>query len=87
MVQAASSARAWTGTVVFFLLAPGVVAGFIPWLISGWRWYDWGGAVWVVVPIAWLAIAVGVAFLLHAFALFALHGGTPAPSLRPRRSS
>lgn len=28
---------------------------------------------------AWSAIAAGVAFLLHAFALFALHRGTPAP--------
>ncbi len=31
------------------------------------------------MPIAWIAIAVGVTFLLHAFALFALHRGTPAP--------
>ena len=31
------------------------------------------------MPIAWIAIAVGVGFLLHAFALFALHRGTPAP--------
>ena len=44
----------------------------------GWRWYDWGGAAWVVAPIAWTAIAIGVAFLLHAFT-FALHRGTPAP--------
>jgi protein-S-isoprenylcysteine O-methyltransferase Ste14 len=29
--------------------------------------------------VAWIAITVGVAFLLHAFALFALHRGTPAP--------
>jgi protein-S-isoprenylcysteine O-methyltransferase Ste14 len=79
MAKAAPSARAWIGTVVFLVLAPGVVAGFIPWLISGWRWYDWGGAAWAVVPIAWIAITIGVGFLLHAFALFALHRGTPAP--------
>jgi protein-S-isoprenylcysteine O-methyltransferase Ste14 len=79
MAQAASPARAWIGTIVFLFLAPGVVAGLIPWLISGWRWHDWGGAAWVLVPIAWIAIATGVAFLLHAFALFALHRGTPAP--------
>ncbi|GAA1777906.1 isoprenylcysteine carboxylmethyltransferase family protein [Pseudarthrobacter sulfonivorans] len=79
MVKAASPARAWIGTIVFLALAPGVVAGLIPWLISGWRWHDWGGAAWVVVPVAWLAIAAGVAFLLHAFTLFALHRGTPAP--------
>ncbi|WP_090953936.1 isoprenylcysteine carboxylmethyltransferase family protein [Arthrobacter sp. ov118] len=79
MGQRASPARAWIGTIVFLLLAPGVVAVFIPWLVSGWRWYDWAGAAWAVEPVAWIAIAIGVAFLLHAFALFALHRGTPAP--------
>src|SRR6187431_1501813 len=79
MAKAASSARAWIGTIVFLFLAPGIVAGLIPWLITRWEWYDWGSATWFVVPIAWLVIAVGVAFLLYAFALFALHSGTPAP--------
>jgi protein-S-isoprenylcysteine O-methyltransferase Ste14 len=78
MAQSASPARAWTGTIVFLFLAPGVVAGIVPWIISGWRSHDWGSAAWVV-PVAWIAIALGVAFLLHAFALFALHRGTPAP--------
>ncbi len=80
MAKAASSARAWIGTIVFLVLAPGAVAGFIPWLISGWRLYGWGGAAWIAVPAAWLAITLGVAFLLHAFVLFALHRGTPAPA-------
>lgn len=79
MTETASLARAWIGTIVFLLLAPGVVAGLIPWLITGWRWYDWDAAAWVIVPIAWIAIAVGLAFLLYAFALFAMHRGTPAP--------
>ena len=73
------SARAWIGTIAFLFLAPGIVAGLIPWLISGWRPYDWEGLAWLVVPVAWIAITLGVAFLLHAFALFALHRGTPAP--------
>jgi protein-S-isoprenylcysteine O-methyltransferase Ste14 len=73
------SARAWIGTIIFLFLAPGIVAGLIPWLISGWRPYDWDGLAWLVVPVAWIAITLGVAFLLHAFALFALHRGTPAP--------
>ena len=72
-------ARAWIGTIVFLFLAPGIVAGLIPWLISGWRPYDWDGLAWLVVPVACIAIILGVAFLLHAFALFALHRGTPAP--------
>lgn len=79
MAQPGSPARAWMGTIVFLFLAPGIVAGFIPWLISGWRPHDWGAAAVVMVPVAWTAIAAGVAFLLHSFALFALHNGTPAP--------
>jgi protein-S-isoprenylcysteine O-methyltransferase Ste14 len=74
-----SSARAWIGTIVFLLLAPGVVAGLDPWLITGWRPHDWGEAAWLILPIAWVVIASGGAFLLHAFGLFAVHGGTPAP--------
>src|SRR5690606_34424509 len=74
-----SSARAWIGTIVFLLLAPGVVAGLVPWLITGWRPHDWGGLAWLILPVAWLVIASGAAFLLYAFGLFAAHGGTPAP--------
>ena len=79
MTHAASPVRAWIGTIIFLFLAPGGVAGLIPWLISRWRWYDWGSAAGIVVPVAWIAICIGEAFLLHAFVLFALHRGTPAP--------
>jgi protein-S-isoprenylcysteine O-methyltransferase Ste14 len=79
VAHSASLARAWIGTIVFLFLAPGIVAGLIPWLITGWRWHDWGGATWIVLPIAWILIALGAAFLLYAFALFAVNRGTPAP--------
>ena len=79
MAQTTAPIRAWIGTIIFLLLAPGIVAGVIPWLVTGWQWFAWGGAAWVVVPIAVLGIALGVLFLLHAFALFAVHSGTPAP--------
>jgi protein-S-isoprenylcysteine O-methyltransferase Ste14 len=79
MARRASTARAWIGTFVFLILAPGTVAGLIPWLISGWRWHDWGAATWVVVPVAWILIGAGGIVLLLAFALFALSRGTPAP--------
>ncbi|WP_026547904.1 methyltransferase family protein [Paenarthrobacter nicotinovorans] len=78
MAQATPSARAWIGTILFLFLAPGIVAGLVPWLISGWRCFDWGSA-WIMVLFAWIAIAAGVVFLLHTFTLFALHRGTPAP--------
>lgn len=79
MTTAASAARAWIGTIGFLFLAPGVMAGLIPWLITGWRRFAWGAATWVVVPIAWIVICLGVASLLYAFTLFALSRGTPAP--------
>lgn len=70
--------RAALGSVLFLAVAPGVVAGLVPWWLTGWRS---GGAV--PLPV-WAAGAVlvtaGVAVLLHAFARFVAEGlGTPAP--------
>lgn len=64
---------------MFLFVAPGIVAGVIPRLITGWEPHHWGAVAWIVVPVAWLTITLGVAFLLYAFALFAVHRGTPAP--------
>ena len=71
--------RAWIGTLVFLVVTPGVVAGLIPWLITGWRipWAD-GWAAPAAIGGA-IAIACGVLVLLDAFARFARADGTPAP--------
>jgi protein-S-isoprenylcysteine O-methyltransferase Ste14 len=73
-----SRGRAAAGTVVFLLLAPGVVAGVIPWLLTRW---EVDQALWIPLRLAGgviLASSVGV--LLHAFARFVVEGiGTPAP--------
>ena len=70
------------GSAVFFVVAPGVVAGLVPWWLTGWRvrrplpWWAWtpvraAGAV---------LLAVGVVVLVHAFLRFVAEGaGTPAP--------
>jgi protein-S-isoprenylcysteine O-methyltransferase Ste14 len=68
------------GSVVFLVIAPGFVAGLVPWWISRWRLeapflgillFRFAGAV---------LVALGVAGLLDSFARFALQGlGTPAP--------
>jgi protein-S-isoprenylcysteine O-methyltransferase Ste14 len=71
--------RAWVGTIVFLFVAPGVVAGLIPWLITGYRMPGWGGWVWPVAIVAGLLILGGVALLLDAFIRFARADGTPAP--------
>jgi protein-S-isoprenylcysteine O-methyltransferase Ste14 len=71
------------GSTAFFLLAPGVVAGLIPRLITGWDTDD--PPVPLVVIGAALVLA-GVAVLAHAFARFVLEGlGTPAPAAPPER--
>ena len=68
------------GSFVFFCIAPGSVAGLIPYALTGWT---------VQRPIVGLpgehviggvAIAAGVAILIDSFWRFALEGrGTPAP--------
>jgi protein-S-isoprenylcysteine O-methyltransferase Ste14 len=59
------------------VLAPGVVAGLVPWLLTGWHTED---APLIARIAGGLLIALGAAFLLHAFARFAFEGlGTPAP--------
>ena len=72
-----SRRAAAAGSAVFLLLAPAVVAGLIPWLLTGWRMQD----APVEARIAGgVMIVLGAAFLLHAFARFVNEGlGTPAP--------
>lgn len=70
-------AKAALGSGVFLLVAPGTVAGLVPWLITGWRSAD----PWIGLRVGGaLLIAAGVAVLVHAFARFVVEGiGTPAP--------
>ncbi len=70
-------ARAAVGTIVFLVLAPGVVAGLIPWLLTGW---DSSEPPLSLQAVGWLAVVAGAAVLLEAFARFVVEGlGTPAP--------
>jgi protein-S-isoprenylcysteine O-methyltransferase Ste14 len=66
------------GTVVFLFLAPGVVAGVIPWLLTRW---EVDKALWLPLRLAGgVILATSVGVLLHAFARFVVEGiGTPAP--------
>ena len=73
--------RAWVGTVVFLVLAPGVVAGLIPGVITGWRIPRTGGWVPPVAIVAAVVILSGVTVLLDAFVRFARADGTPAPPM------
>jgi protein-S-isoprenylcysteine O-methyltransferase Ste14 len=69
--------RAAVGSLVFLAVAPGVVAGVVPWLLTGWSWHAVPASVRV---IGGALIAAGVAVLLSAFGRFVIEGiGTPAP--------
>ena len=69
---------ATAGSAVFLLIAPGVVAGLVPWWLTGWQP---GAGLPVPVRITGAVLtAAGAAALLAAFAQFAIQGrGTPAP--------
>lgn len=73
-------AAAALGSAVFFVLAPCVVAGVIPWWLTGWE---------VAAPLPFWAplravgvvlAGAGVVVLVQAFVRFVVEGiGTPAP--------
>src|SRR5258707_10402930 len=69
---------ATAGTAVFLVIAPGAVAGLVPWWLTGWRT---GAAYPAPVQITGAVLAAaGAAALLAAFTQFAIQGrGTPAP--------
>jgi len=68
------------GSVIFLIAAPGMVAGVIPWWISGWHWLP----AWLSLePLRWLGLpllVIGGLLLIETFMRFAIDGrGTPAP--------
>jgi protein-S-isoprenylcysteine O-methyltransferase Ste14 len=73
-------AKAAAGSLVFFAVAPGVVAGLVPWWLTGWE-KDEPLPGWALVQIlGWVVVAAGVVVVVQAFARFVHEGlGTPAP--------
>lgn len=70
--------RAALGSLAFFLAAPVVVAGLVPWLINGWVTKT---EMWTFIRVVGaLFVVAGGAVLIHAFIRFVRDGiGTPAP--------
>jgi|SRR5271157_2212762 len=68
------------GSAIFLVIAPGIVAGYVPWRICRWRvGAPLLGSSWFRL-VGVLLIAAGLPVLLDSFARFALQGlGTPAP--------
>jgi protein-S-isoprenylcysteine O-methyltransferase Ste14 len=68
------------GSALFFAAAPGVVAGLVPWWLTGWRVH---GPLAHGAPVrvaGLILLMLGAAVLVQTFARFAVEGrGTPAP--------
>ena len=79
------------GSAVFFVIAPCVVAGLVPYWLTGWRARAWlpESLDWLAVPLKILGIAlivVAAAALIGAFVRFVVEGlGTPAPVAPPEQ--
>jgi protein-S-isoprenylcysteine O-methyltransferase Ste14 len=76
-------AAAAAGSALFFAVAPGVIAGLVPWLLTGWE----TGDPWLPLQIAGAVLVLaGGGVVVHAFARFVIEGlGTPAPVAPPER--
>lgn len=72
--------KAAAGSFLFVVVAPGVVAGVVPWALTGGRAGD-GAPFWLPVRVLGaVLVAGGIAVLLSAFGRFVFEGvGTPSP--------
>lgn len=73
-------ARAAVGSLAFFVLAPGIVAGLVPWWLTGWQVQS-PLPFWAPLRLVGVALLVaGTIVLVQAFVRFVVEGvGTPAP--------
>lgn len=73
------------GSVAFFVVAPGTVAGLVPWLLTWWEMRD-PMPGWIVARVLGvLLIAAGLVVVVHAFYRFVVEGlGTPLPAAAPK---
>jgi protein-S-isoprenylcysteine O-methyltransferase Ste14 len=74
------------GSAVFFLVAPGVVVGLIPWLLTRWDMRE-PLPYWVLMRVlGGILLVAGLIALVRAFVRFVVEGfGTPAPVAAPER--
>jgi len=80
-----SKAMSILGSALFFVVAPGVVAGLIPWWITSWEFRPAFLGFEVTRVIGLALIIAGIPGLIDSFGRFALQGlGTPAPIAPPQ---
>jgi protein-S-isoprenylcysteine O-methyltransferase Ste14 len=75
-----SRATAILGSALFFVVAPMMIAGLVPWMVTHWEFQAPFGGVEVTRVAGIALIVLGLPGLLDSFARFAVQGiGTPAP--------
>ena len=75
-----SRTMAILGSALFFVVAPLMLAGLIPWAVTHWEFQAPFGGVELTRVAGIALIIAGVPGLLDSFARFAVQGlGTPAP--------
>ncbi len=80
------SRRPLVGTSLFFALAPGVVAGLVPWLLTDWE-VRRGDTSSSLRLLGLFLLAAGAGALVGAFVRFVVEGlGTPGPRRADRAS-
>ena len=57
-------ARAAIGSAAFFVLAPGIVMGLVPWVLTGWRFLD-PVPYWAPVRVAGAALLGQLGLLVY----------------------
>ena len=81
-----SKAIAVSGSALFFVIAPLMLAGFIPWWVTQWEFRPALFGLDLTRILGGILIIVGVPGLVDSFSRFALEGlGTPAPIAPPQK--
>jgi protein-S-isoprenylcysteine O-methyltransferase Ste14 len=74
------------GSAIFLVIAPGTIAGYIPWRICRWQVQAPLAGIFAFRILGVLLMVAGLPVLLDSFARFAIQGlGTPAPIFPTRR--
>lgn len=74
------------GSALFFIVAPCVLAGLVPWCMTHWEFRPAFFNFELTRGVGVLLILTGVPGLVDSFARFALQGlGTPAPVAPPQK--
>ena len=80
--------RFWAalGSLLFFVVAPGTLAGYVPWLITGWRFKPAFLGLDALRFVGAAFVFLGLIAIVESFVRFVSKGfGTPAPVAPPSR--